>query len=60
MTFVPLVGVDFGDAESEEGQREEFKCVLERGAVGNFRQQRVLRSGFGVGWALEGAEGSFD
>ena len=38
MTFVALIGIDFGDAESEEGQRKELECVLEGGAIGNFGQ----------------------
>jgi hypothetical protein len=36
------IAVDFIDAECEEGEGEQFEGILGRGAVVDFRKERVL------------------
>ena len=57
---VALVRVNLGDAQGEEGEREELEDVFKGGAVGDRGEEGVLRAGLLVGWALEGAEGALD
>jgi hypothetical protein len=55
------VRVDFGDAQREKGEREEFEDVFGGGAVGDWGEEGVLfGGGFGVGGGFEGADGAFD
>ena len=42
VTIVGLFRVDLGDAEGEQGEREQFECVLGGGAVVDFGEKRVL------------------
>lgn len=54
------VAVDFGDAECEEGEREQFECIFGRGAVVDFGEEGVLCAGFLVGGGLENANCALD
>lgn len=55
------VGVDFGDAEGEEGEGEELEDVFSGGAVCHRGEEGIfLCGGFGVGWGFDGADGTFD
>ncbi len=47
---VAFVLVDFGDAESEEGEWEELECVFKGGTVGDGGEEGVLFAGRFVGW----------
>ena len=44
-----FMGIDFGNAESEEGHGEEFECVFEGGAIGNLWEEGVFLLGCLVG-----------
>lgn len=58
---VASMRVDFGDAQGEKGEREEFEDVFGGGAVGDGGEEGVLfGGGFGVGGGFEGADGAFD
>lgn len=58
---VASMRVDFGDAQGEKGDREEFEDVFGGGAVGDGGEEGVLfGGGFGVGGGFEGADGAFD
>lgn len=55
-----LMGVDLGDTEGEEREREKLECVFEGGTVGDLGEEGVLGASLLVGWALEGAKGALD
>lgn len=57
---VGRVGVDLADSEREHRHGEELEGVLERGAVLDLGQERVLLARFLVGGRLEGSERAFD
>lgn len=57
---VRRVGVDLVDAERQHRHGEQLERVLERRAVRDLRQQRVLLARLFVRGGLEGAEGSLD
>jgi hypothetical protein len=58
--IMAFMGIDFGDSESEEGEREELESVFEGGAVGDFREERILLAGFGVCFGLKSSKGAFN
>ena len=55
-----LVAVEFGNAQREEREREQFECVFGGCAVGDFGEEGVLGARFLVGGGLEGADGALD
>jgi hypothetical protein len=58
--IMSFVGVDLGDSESQEGKREELKGVFEGSTVGNFGEEGVVLSGFGVGFGLQSSKGTLN
>lgn len=60
VAFVPLRGVDLGDAQGEEREREQLECVLGGGAVVDFGQQRVLCTRLLVRGRRKGTNGAHD
>lgn len=57
---VALVRVDFGNTESEQGEREQLERVFCAGAVGDGWEFGVLGTGFFVRVGLQDANGAFD
>lgn len=57
---VAFMGIDFGDTEGEHGEGQQLEAVLERCAVGDFWEERVLLAGFLVGRGLDSSERTFN
>lgn len=57
---VALVRVDFGNAESKEGEGEELERIFGSSTVRNRREQIVLRAGLLVGFGVESANSTLD
>lgn len=45
---VALVGIGFRYTKGEQRHGEEFECVFERGAIGDFGEEGVLLASFCV------------
>lgn len=57
---VSFMGINFGDAEGEEGEREKLEGIFEGGSVGDFGEERVLLAGFGICFRFQSSQGTFN